>query len=106
MKQAMKRLGMQQDEIDAHEVIIRCEDRDIVITNPSVMKVFMGGQSSYQISGEEEERSLETQPEINDDDISTVMEQAEVSREIAEKAIIEANYDLAEAILYLKSKDE
>ena len=102
MKQAMKRLGMQQDEIDANEVIIRCDDKDIVISNPSVMKVFMGGQSTYQISGEEEERQLETTPELNEDDIETVMEQAEVSREQAEKAILEANYDLAEAILSLK----
>ena len=102
MKQAMKRLGMQQDEIDANEVIIRCDDKDIVISNPSVMKVFMGGQSTYQISGEEEERQLETTPELNEDDIETVMEQAEVSREEAEKAILEANYDLAEAILSLK----
>lgn len=102
MKQAMKRLGMQQDEIDAKEVIIRCEDKDIVISNPSVMKVLMSGQTTFQISGEEEERELETQPELSDDDIETVMEQAEVSREEAEKAILEANYDLAEAILSLK----
>ena len=102
MKQAMKRLGMQQDEIDANEVIIRCDDKDIIISNPSVMKVFMGGQSTYQISGEEEERELETQPELKEEDIITVMEQAEVSREEAEKAIIDSNYDLAEAIISLK----
>jgi NACalpha-BTF3-like transcription factor len=30
------------------------------------------------------------------------MQQAEVSRELAEKAIIEANYDLAEAIMALR----
>jgi nascent polypeptide-associated complex subunit alpha len=102
MKQAMKRLGIQQDEIDAIEVIIRCEDKEIVISNPSVVKVNMGGQGSYQISGNEEERELDSAPEINDDDIETVMEQAEVSREKAEEAILEANYDLAEAILSLK----
>lgn len=106
MKQAMKRLGMKQDEIDANEVIIRCDDKDIVISNPSVIKVFMGGQGTYQISGEEEERSINQTPEIHDDDISTVMEQAEVSREMAENAIIEANYDLAEAILSLKKNDD
>jgi nascent polypeptide-associated complex subunit alpha len=102
MKQAMKRLGIQQDEIDANEVIIRCDDRDIVISNPSVVKVNMGGQKTYQISGEEEERSIETVPELDEEDIKTVMDQAEVSREKAKEAILEANYDLAEAILSLK----
>jgi nascent polypeptide-associated complex subunit alpha len=102
MKQAMKRLGIQQDEIDANEVIIRCDDRDIVISNPQVVKVNMAGQKTYQITGEEEERSIETNPELEEDDIQTVMQQAEVSREKAEEAIIQANYDLAEAILFLK----
>jgi nascent polypeptide-associated complex subunit alpha len=102
MKQAMKRLGIQQDEIDAIEVIIRCEDKDIVISNPQVSKVFMGGQKTFQISGEEHERSIDSKPELNDEDIETVMEQAEVSRELAEEAILESNYDLAEAILSLK----
>lgn len=104
MKQAMKRLGIQQDEIDANEVIIRCDDRDIVISNPQVVKVNMAGQKTYQITGEEEERSIETNPELEEDDIQTVMQQAEVSREKAEEAIIQANYDLAEAILFLKNK--
>ena len=31
MKQAMKRMGIKQEEIDAQQVIIRCEDKEIVI---------------------------------------------------------------------------
>lgn len=103
MKQAMKRMGMQQEDIEATEVIIRCPDKEIVISAPSVAKVNMMGQKTYQIAGEESERSISTAPDINDDDIRTVMEQAEVSEEEARKAIDAHDGDLAEAIMSLKS---
>jgi nascent polypeptide-associated complex subunit alpha len=104
MRQAMKRLGIQQEEIDAKEVIIRLEDKEIIISNPSVSKVNMMGQETYQIVGEEHERSLSTKPEISDEDIDTVAEQTGASKEEAAKAIEEANGDLAEAIMKLKKE--
>jgi len=107
MRMAMKRLGIQQQEIAAKEVIIRLEDREIVISNPSVSKVNMMGQETYQIAGEEEERSLTSGAkgvEISDEDVETVMEKAEVDQETAFKAIKECNGDLAEAIMKLKKE--
>ena len=101
-KSMMKRMGIQQQEIEAEEVIIRLADREIVISNPSVSKVKMMGQETYQIAGEETERSLNSTPDINEDDVKTVMEQAGVSEEVARKAIEEANGDLAEAIMNLQ----
>jgi len=100
MKQAMKKMGIKQQEIDAEEVIIRTKDKEIIIRNPEVSKVNMMGQETYQITGEEEER--ERKIEINEEDISTVMEQANVDEETARKAIEESKGDLAEAILSLK----
>jgi nascent polypeptide-associated complex subunit alpha len=102
MRMAMKKLGIQQEEIPAKEVIIRLEDREIVISNPSVTKVNMMGQDTYQIAGEEEERSLDVMPDISDDDISTVVDQTGASEEDAKAAILESKGDLAEAILKLK----
>lgn len=102
MRMAMKKLGIQQQEIPAREVIIRLEDKEIIISNPSVTKVNMMGQDTYQITGEEEERSLDVTPDISDDDISTVMDQTGASEEDAKKAILDSKGDLAEAILKLK----
>ncbi len=102
---AMQKMGIQQEEIDAEEVIIRCKDKDIVISNPQVAKVNMMGQHSYQISGEEEERSRETKPEILDDDVQTVMEQTGASEDEAKAAIERCEGDLAQAIMSLKQKD-
>lgn len=101
MKQAMKKMGMQQVDVDAVEVIIRTPQKEIVLERPSVQKVNMMGQWSYQISGDETERELDMTPEINEDDIKTVMEQTNCTEEQAKKAIEEAKGDLAEAILNL-----
>jgi len=102
MKQAMKKMGIQQVEIDAQQVIIKCEDKDIVINNPSVSKINMGGQETFQIAGQSEEHSKETKPEINDEDVKTVVEQTGVSEEQAKKAIEDNEGDLAAAIMSLK----
>jgi len=107
MKQAMKRMGIKQQEIDALQVIIKTSDRDIVIDNPSVSKVNMMGEESFQISGVISERPLSSDysvPEISDDDINTVAEQTGKSKDEARKAIEDCNGDLAEAILKLKDE--
>ena len=101
LAKAMQRMGIQQQEVDAVEVIIRCTDKDIVIPHPQVAKVNMMGQESWQITGEAEERSRSTEPDIKEDDIKTVMEQANVDHDKALAAIKAANGDLAEAILNL-----
>ncbi|MBN1157387.1 nascent polypeptide-associated complex protein [Candidatus Woesearchaeota archaeon] len=98
----MRRMGIQQQEIEATEVIIRTRENEIIIKNPAVSKINMMGQKTYQVSGDEEIRSLSTAPEISDEDVETVMEQAQVDKSTALKAIEDHNLDLAEAIMSLK----
>ena len=104
MKQAMKKMGIRQEDIDAQRVIIECSDKKIIIENPSVQKVNMSGQVSYQISGNESEEEADTMPDISEDDVEMVMNHANVDREAAIEAIADANGDLAEAILQLEKK--
>ncbi|MFH1276402.1 MAG: nascent polypeptide-associated complex protein [Candidatus Woesearchaeota archaeon] len=106
VQQMMKQMGIQQVDIPATEVIIRTENKEIIISNPSVAKVNMMGQETFQISGNIEERSLETKPEISEEDVKTVMEQAHVNEEDARNAIEEADGDLAEAIMNLTQREE
>jgi len=101
VQQMMKQMGIQQQDIPAIEVIIKTRDKEIVITNPSVAKVNMMGQETFQISGEVHERSISTTPDISEEDVKTVMDQVSVSEEKAREAIEEANGDLAEAIMNL-----
>ena len=106
MRMAMQKMGIQQEELEAEEVIIRLKDKDIVISNPQVARVNMMGQKSYQVSGEEEERSRESAPDISQDDIETVASQAGVSKEQARSAIEQNDGDLAAAIMGLKEGSE
>ena len=103
MKQAMKKMGMKQEEIYAKEVIIRLEDKELVFQNPSVSKVNAMGQETFQVAGSFEERSIDTEPEISKDDIKVVVEQCGCSEEEAMNAIREAEGDLAKAIMNLKN---
>jgi nascent polypeptide-associated complex subunit alpha len=98
----MKKMGIAQQEIEATEVIIKTPQKEILIQNPQVAKVNMMGQETFQIVGQIEERSLSSEPEINEDDIKTVMEQANCSEDQAKEAIQSAKGDLAQAILELK----
>lgn len=104
MRQAMKRMGIQQQDIDATEVIIKTPEKEIVISNPQVAKVNMMGQETFQIIGKVEERTINSEPEISEDDIRTVMEQAGVNEDKAKEAIEKHNGDLAAAIMELKSE--
>lgn len=101
MKSAMQKMGMQQDDLDAVRVIIELSDKKLVFDAPEVSKVNMMGQASYQVAGIPREESLDAAPEINDEDIETVAEQAGVSNDVAKKAIEDAKGDLAEAIMNL-----
>ncbi len=99
MKQAMKKLGMKQEEIPAEQVIIKCSDKELIIQNPQVMKVNMMGQDSLQITGDIQERELKT---YSEEDIKTVIQQTDCSEQEAIEALKETQGDLAEAILKLK----
>lgn len=103
MAKAMQRFGIQQQEVPASEVIIRCPDKDIVIEKPQVAKVNMMGQETWQVIGNAIEKTRSTEPEIKEEDIQTVMQQAGVSKEKALEAIKSAKGDLAQAILDLQS---
>ena len=104
MTQAMRKMGIQQVEIEATEVIIKCPDKQIIINNPQVSKVNMMGQETFQIVGQPEEQPLSSEPDINEDDIQTVMDQTGTSKEKAKDSIEKNEGDLAKAILDLKGQ--
>ncbi len=96
MQAMMKQLGMSQEEIDASEVIIKKSDGSkIIISDPSVQKIKMQGQESFQIAGNIKEESG-----FSNDDIQTIMDKTNASRKEAEKALKETG-DIAEAIIKL-----
>ncbi len=120
MKQAMKKMGIKEEALEVSKVIMKLGDgKELVFENPQVSKVDMMGQETYQVVGEPEEReageesnetesaeegSEDTTPEINDDDINTVVDQTGCSKEKAKEVLEETKGDLAEAIIKLKAE--
>ncbi len=102
MQKAMKKLGIKQEEIDAELVIIKTAGKDLVIRNPQVSRVNMMGQESIQIVGNIEEVERNEAVEINEDDIATVIEQTNCTREESVEALEQSSGNIAEAILKLQ----
>ena len=98
LEKAMKRMGIKSEGIDAEEVVIRCSDKDIVVKEPVVSKVNMGGHETFQVMGNVSEVPKER---FSNEDVKMVTEQTGCSEEDARKALDETG-DIAQAIMKLK----
>jgi nascent polypeptide-associated complex subunit alpha len=123
MKQMMKQMGIDVDELDAEEVIIRTGDEELYFADAQVTKMDAQGQETYQIVGEPESREstadavpAETDAagseaevrdaagdaEIPDADVEIVAQRAEVSEADAREALAAEDGDLAAAVSRLE----
>ena len=112
MKAAMKRLGIETEEIsEVEEVVIRTATKEYVFKSAEVSAMTVQGQKTWQIVGEPIVMSRKTAgapaPEtlsISEEDVDLVAEKAGVSKAVARKALEEANGEPAEAIIRLMSR--
>lgn len=105
VRRMMKRMGMDLQELpDVHEVVLRTDEKEIVIVDPTVTKMTLGSKETvYQIAGGEVvEKVIERG--VSDEDAQLVAQQANVSIEEAKSALSTADGDLARAIILLKSR--
>ncbi len=105
----MQRLGMETKEVKGvKEVIIKTEDKNIIIEGPSVASLTMEQQTIFQVIGgnrrEEIISARVLEVDIPENDVTLVAEQAKVDVEEARLALKEAGGDLARAIILLKEK--
>ena len=113
MRQAMKRMGIEQEELDGvEEVVIRTADKEYVIRNAAVTAITAQGQKIWQVIGEpvvrdraDARRTEAAKPSsIPDEDGQLVAEKAGVSEEEARMALEECGGEPAEAIIRLMSR--
>ena len=82
MKQMMKQMGIDVDEIDAAEVVIkRADGEEIVFSEPDVTKMDARGQETYQIIGEPETRQAAGAVESGDAEADTSADESDDSDE-------------------------
>ena len=112
MEQMMEQMGIDVEDIDAEEVIIRTEEYDLVFNDAEVTKMDARGQETYQVIGSPEEveagsaggstgstdAGSEAEASIPDDDIEIVAMRADVSEDEARAALEDNDGDLAAAV--------
>jgi nascent polypeptide-associated complex subunit alpha len=115
MQQAMKKMGITQEEWDdVDEVIIVRAGKSYVFNKPAVTAVKMQGQNTFQIvgdykivEGKAQASSGKPVPKalvISEEDVELVASQANVSHAEARKALEECHGELAEAIIKLMNR--
>ncbi|WP_254767195.1 nascent polypeptide-associated complex protein [Salinilacihabitans rarus] len=114
MEQMMKQMGIDVDEIDAEEVVIRTDEHDLVFTDPDVTKMDARGQETYQIIGtpEERERGAASADEgaadadagagVDEGDVELVATRTGASEAEAREALERHDGDLAAAVADLE----
>ncbi|AWB27193.1 nascent polypeptide-associated complex protein [Halococcoides cellulosivorans] len=108
LQQMMEQMGVDMEDIDATEVVIRTDDEDLVFDGPEVQKMVAQGQETYQIVGSpsvEESSGESGGSEADDgpdpDDVALVAQRAGVSEDDARDALEAEDGDLAGAVARL-----
>ncbi len=114
LKSMMDQMGIKTTDIEATKVVIYGPNKEIVISDPQVVRTEMQGQIQFQVSGSIEEKAAEGRPEgtnenatveITDEDITLVKEKTGKSEEEVKAALEKSNGDIARAILDLGGKE-
>lgn len=108
MKQAMKKMGITNRPMDnVIEVVIRCRDKNVIITDADVNVITVQGADTYQITGTVTEKSSEeisVPAMIPEEDIELVISQTQCDRKEAIAALEACNKQPAEAILKIMTE--
>jgi nascent polypeptide-associated complex subunit alpha len=102
MRRMLDKMGLEMKDLgNIEEVIIKTETKELYLIKPQVVEMKGKDSTIFQVVATDiEEKERET-PSLRDEDIVLVMQQANVSREKAIQALMDAKGDLARAILNL-----
>ena len=102
MRRMLDKMGLEMKDLGSiEEVIIKTETKELYLIKPQVVEMKGKDSTIFQVVATDiEEKERET-PLLKDEDIVLVMQQANVSREKAIQALVDAKGDMAKAILNL-----
>ncbi|WP_324663029.1 nascent polypeptide-associated complex protein [Haloarcula sediminis] len=112
MKQMMEQMGIDMEDIDAEEVIIRTPDEELVFTDAEVQLMEAQGQKTYQVVGDPETRELDAGAAedseessdsaagsaVDEDDVEIVAMRTGVDEDTARETLEANDGDLADAV--------
>jgi len=104
MRQAMKRMGIEQEELDGvEEVVIRTASKEYVIREGQKIWTVVG-EPIVRDRADAKKTEATKGPTIPEEDVKLVAEKTGVSEAEARKALEEADGEPAEAIIRLMSR--
>lgn len=103
MKKMMSQMGIKTQEMPVEKVVFQMKDgTEFEMNMPQVIKMVIQGTETYQVVGHAIPLENKKKELFNEEDVKMVMEQANCSREDAQKVLEETKGDIAEAIMKLK----
>ncbi|MBX0286017.1 nascent polypeptide-associated complex protein [Haloarcula salinisoli] len=112
MKQMMEQMGIDMEDIDAEEVIIRTPEEELVFTDAEVQLMEAQGQKTYQVVGDPESRErgegasaggaadddASDDSGVDEDDVEIVAMRTGADEDTAREALEANDGDLADAV--------
>lgn len=102
MRRMLDKMGLEMKDLgNIEEVIIKTETKEIYLVKPQVVEMKGKDSTIFQVVATDIEEKEREVPSLKEEDIMLVMQQANVAREKATQALIDAKGDIAQAILNL-----
>ena len=102
MRRMLDKMGLEMKDLgNIEEVVIKTETKEIYLVKPQVVEMKGKDSTIFQVVATDIEEKEREVPSLKEEDIMLVMQQANVSREKATRALIDAKGDMAQAILNL-----
>jgi len=102
MRRMLDKMGLEMKDLgNIEEVIIKTETKELYLLKPQVVEMKGKDSTIFQVVATDIEEKQRDVPVLKEEDIILVMQQANVTREKAIQALIDANGDMAQAILNL-----
>jgi nascent polypeptide-associated complex subunit alpha len=102
MRRMLDKMGLEMKDLgNIEEVIIKTETKELYLLKPQVVEMKGKDSTIFQVVATDIEEKQRDVPVLKEEDITLVMQQANVTREKAIQALIDAKGDMAQAILNL-----
>ncbi|HEY9385580.1 MAG TPA: nascent polypeptide-associated complex protein [Nitrososphaeraceae archaeon] len=102
MRRMLDKMGLEMRDLGGvEEVIIKTETKELYLIKPQVVEMKGKDSTIFQVVATNIEEKQREVPAFKEEDIILVMQQANVTKDKAIQALIDAKGDMAQAILNL-----
>ena len=102
MRRMLDKMGLDMTTLEnVEEVIIKTDKKELYLVKPQVIEMKGKDSTIFQVIASDIEEKQRDVPSFKEEDLILVIQQANVSREKAVRALTESKGDIAQAILSL-----